>query len=75
MAAQKYVQALRASCGFSPDEARLAESVTIVGNAQGVSVEIEESLRVAGCAVTRVAGADGAATMEILNDLARRSSR
>ncbi len=74
-AAQAYVHALRAPCGFSPDEARLAECVTIVGNIQGISVEVEESLRLAGCSVTRVAGTDGAGTVEILNELARRSSR
>jgi hypothetical protein len=70
-AAQNYVAAYRASCGFSPEEAQLAEHVTIVGNQQGVSAEIEDGLRQAGCRVTRVAGSQGDETVTLLNNLAR----
>ena len=70
-AAQNYVQSLRASCGFSADEARLAERVTIIGNTQGVSADVEAVLRNAGCKVARVAGDTGAETIALLNDLAR----
>ena len=53
-AALKYVQAFHPTCGFSPDEARQAERVTILGNEQGVSREVEAALRQAGCQVERI---------------------
>ncbi len=65
------MQTVRASCGFCPEEARLAESVTIVGNVQGISQETEDQLRACGCAVTRVAGTSGEETMAMLNRLAQ----
>jgi hypothetical protein len=71
LAAQRYVQSVRASCGFCPDEARLAENVTIVGNTQGISQEVETRLRACGCTVTRVSGASGEETLALLNQLAQ----
>jgi hypothetical protein len=53
-AALKYVQAHRPTCGFSADEARQAQFVTIFGNEQGVSKEIENTLKQAGCRVERM---------------------
>ena len=53
-AALEYVKTHRPVCGFSPEEARQAEAVTIFGNEQGVSREIEISLRQAGCRVARI---------------------
>ncbi|MGH2521344.1 MAG: hypothetical protein ACRDH2_02470, partial [Anaerolineales bacterium] len=53
-AALGYVKAFRPACGFSPEEARQAERITIFGNEQGVSREVEESLRQAGCTVERI---------------------
>ncbi len=53
-AALEYVKQHRPACGFSPDEAARAARVTIFGNEQGVSVEVEASLRQAGCQVDRI---------------------
>lgn len=53
-AALTYVQAFRPVCGFSVEEARQAERVTIAGNEQGVSREAEMRLRQAGCVVERI---------------------
>ena len=53
-AALDFVKAHRPVCGFSADEAAHAARVTIVGNEQGVSPEIEEKLRLAGCTVDRI---------------------
>ena len=44
--------------------------MTIVGNMQGISAEIEESLRRAGCTVMRISGKTGDDTLQLLNDLA-----
>lgn len=57
-AALNYVKAHRPACGFSPDEARQAQLVTIFGNEQGVSKEIENALKQAGCRVERLAVAN-----------------
>lgn len=40
--------------GFSPREARAAERVTLVGDVDQLSVELEEELRQAGCRVGRI---------------------
>jgi len=53
-AALTYVKTHRPACGFSPDEARQAQLVTILGNEQGVSHEVEAALREAGCEVKRI---------------------
>jgi hypothetical protein len=53
-AALAYMKAFRPVCGFSVDEARHAERVTIAGNDQGVSYETEAMLRQAGCVVERI---------------------
>jgi hypothetical protein len=53
-AALEYVKAHRPVAGFSPDEARLAQRVTIVGNEQGISAAVEANLRQAGCQVERI---------------------
>jgi hypothetical protein len=53
-AALEFVRNTRPTCGFSPDEARQAEAVTILGNEQGVSHETELALRQAGCRVERI---------------------
>jgi hypothetical protein len=58
-AALSYVKAFRPVCGFSPEEAQQAERVSIFGNEQGVSREVEESLRQAGCTVERISLANG----------------
>lgn len=53
-AALDFVKAHQPVCGFSLEEAALAQRVTILGNEQGVSAEAESALRQAGCAVERV---------------------
>jgi hypothetical protein len=70
-AAIDYVKAFRPTCGFSPQEAAQAHRVTIVGNEQGVSRDIENMLRLAGCAVERVAGRDGQETAALLKTIAQ----
>jgi len=53
-AALNFVKTHRPACGFSADEARQARLVTILGNEQGVSREVEAALREAGCEVRRI---------------------
>ncbi len=53
-AALDYVRTKRPVCGFSPEEALQAEHVTIFGNEQGISAEVEAELRRAGCTVDRL---------------------
>jgi hypothetical protein len=40
--------------GFSPDEAKNSEHVTIVGDTSALSLALEQSLRDAGCIVSRL---------------------
>jgi hypothetical protein len=44
--------------GFSPDEAKNAEHVTIVGDTNALSPTLEQSLRDAGCKVARISASD-----------------
>jgi len=53
-AALAFVKMHRPACGFSVEEAGLAQRVTIFGNEQGVSPEVEMALRRAGCRVERL---------------------
>ena len=53
-AALDVVRAHQPTIGFSPEEAGLAAKVTILGNEQGVSTEVEDQLRQRGCEVERV---------------------
>ena len=53
-AALDYVRTRRPVCGFSAAEAAQAEHVTIFGNEQGISAEVEQELRRAGCTVDRL---------------------
>jgi hypothetical protein len=53
-AALEFVKAHRPACGFAPEEAARAARVTIFGNEQGVSRDVEAALRRAGCRVERV---------------------
>jgi hypothetical protein len=73
-AALDYVKTFRPTCGFSPQEAAQAQRVTIVGNDQGVSRDIENTLRLAGCVVERVAGRDGQETAALLNTIAQQAA-
>ncbi len=53
-AALEYVKVHCPTCGFSVEEAGQAQCVTIFGNEQGVSREVEAGLRRAGCQVERI---------------------
>lgn len=74
-AAERYIGRFRPTAGFSLDDARQAEFVTIVGGDAGVSYEAEQMLRAAGSKVERIAGVDFADTKRILDDLASKGQR
>ncbi len=75
MAALPYVSRFRPTVGFSVDEARSAEFVTIVGSEAGISAVVEQALVASGCRVERVAGRDEAETGQLLAELARAGRR
>jgi hypothetical protein len=75
LGAQAYIGRFRVTVGFSVDDARQAEYVTIVGGPLGVSAEAEGILRAAGCKVERVAGATAAETKQLLDQMARDGRR
>lgn len=52
--ALEYVKAHKPACGFSVEEAATAQRVTIFGNEQSISAEVDGALRSAGCEVERV---------------------
>jgi hypothetical protein len=54
-AALDYVKTFQPTCGFSVEEAKHAEFVTLVGNEQGLGREVESALTAAGCTVKRLA--------------------
>ncbi len=56
LAARRYIIAAGCTAGFDAGEAKHAEKVTIIGDVDAVSKEVEERLRQAGCAVGRIAG-------------------
>jgi len=74
-AAGDYIRTFQPACGFSSEEAQAAERVTIVGNEQGVSADIESALRAAGCKVERVCGRDGEETHRHLSEMAKDGRR
>jgi hypothetical protein len=55
-AARPYILKHHPTIGYSPDEASLAECVTVVGGEQVFSEELLNSLRQRGCQVTRIGG-------------------
>lgn len=70
-----YVVRFRPTLGFSVQDARNAEYVTIVGNEAGISGAEEKSLRNSGCRVERVAGRDDEETSRMLAELANLGRR
>ena len=70
--AAEYVAVLNATAGFSEDQARQAELVTIIGGPAGVSPEVEARLRSDGCQVQRIAGETTEETAAILQKLVRK---
>ncbi|HEY64492.1 MAG TPA: hypothetical protein G4O02_07955 [Caldilineae bacterium] len=67
--AQNYIRHFRPTCGFLVEDAMQAEYVTIVGGVAGVSWQDEERLRLAGCKVERIAGANEEETKAMLDEL------
>lgn len=55
--------------GFSVDEAKNAEHVTIVGGDKSVSISAEQSLRDAACSVTRLSASDSYALENVFKQL------
>jgi len=74
-AAINYFARFRPTAGFSPDDAKTAEYVTIVGGVAGVSYETEQMLVAAGCRVERLAGVDFNDTKRMLDQLAQSGKR
>ncbi len=74
-AAALYFARFRPTAGFSPDDAKTAEYVTIVGGVAGVPYETEQMLSAAGCKVERLAGVDFADTKRMLDELAAAGRR
>ncbi len=73
--AMNYIARFRPTAGFSLDDARQAEYVTIVGGVAGVSQQAEDELRGAGAKVERLAGKDFAETKALLDGLAQSGKR
>ena len=74
-AAVRYIARFRPTAGFSVDDARQAQYVSIVGGVAGVSFETEQALRAAGCRVERIAGVDFADTQRLLDEMAASGRR
>ena len=70
-----YVARFRPTVGFSIEDAKYAEYVTIVGNEAGISAADEQILRSHGCKVERVAGRDEDETSRILAEMAEMGRR
>jgi hypothetical protein len=70
-----YIVRFRPTLGFSVQDARNAEYVTIVGNEAGISAAEEKALRNSGCRVERVAGRDEEETSRMLAELANLGRR
>ena len=70
-----YVARFRPTIGFSVEDARNAEYVTIVGGEAGVPAASERMLRAAGCKVERIAGRDEDETSRMLAELVRLNRR
>lgn len=70
-----YVARFRPTVGFSVEEARTAEYVTIVGGEAGVSASTERVLREGGCKVERIAGRNEEETSRMLAEMVRLGRR
>jgi hypothetical protein len=70
-----YVKVFKPICGFTADEAALAQYVTIIGKTPGVPASAEDKLKAAGCKVERIAGADAAETQKMLDQMAQQRRR
>ncbi len=75
LGAMNYIARFRPTAGFSLDDAQHSEYVTIVGGLDGVTWDCEQMLLSAGCKVERIAGANPAATQQILDQMAQDGKR
>jgi len=73
--AEHYVAAFQPTVGFSAEVAAQARYVTIIGGVLGVPKKVEDWLVAQGCKVERIAGADEAATKQLLNALVKEGKR
>ena len=73
--AMEYVARFRPALGFSLNDAKNAEYVTIVGGESGISKAEEQLLRNAGCRVERIHGRSEEETGQMLNEMARLGRR
>ena len=65
----------RPALGFSVQDARNAEYVTIVGSEAGISEAEEQTLRESGCKIERIAGRNEEETSRILAEMASTGRR
>ena len=70
-----YIVRFRPALGFSLNDARNAEYVTIVGSEAGISAAEEKALLNSGCKVERIAGRDEEETSRMLSELANLGRR
>lgn len=75
VSATAYVSRFRPTVGFSVQDARNAEYVTIVGGEAGIPQSEEQSLRQSGCRVERIAGRNEDETARMLDELAAAGRR
>ncbi len=70
-----YIDKFHPAIGFSVEEARAAQYVTIVGGPGGVPSAAEQTLRAAGCKVERIAGETETGTRRLLDQMAAQNQR
>ncbi len=70
-----YIARFRPAVGFSPEDAKNAEYVTILGNEAGVSAATEKMLVDGGCKVERIAGRNDEDTSHMLAEMVRAGRR
>lgn len=70
-----YIEQFQPTVGFSLEDAKYAEYVTVIGGEAAVSAVAEGSLRKHGCHVDRVAGRDAEETLRLLQELVRLERR
>ncbi len=70
-----YIERFQPTVGFSLEDAKYAEYVTIIGGEAAVSAAAENTLRNHGCHIDRVAGRDPEETLRVLTELVRLERR
>jgi N-acetyl-anhydromuramyl-L-alanine amidase AmpD len=70
-----YVARFQPVVGYSIDDARNAEFVTILGSTEGIPASVDHELREHGCHVERLAGDDDADVAHLLTTLAQEGRR